>query len=1031
MGSVLKDAGDASGRLWIDPKLPRNGGQFAALRLATFHTGQPDPDVDPTDRIESVEAVPAIYDVLYADLAFRRYDTAIFAFDWRKDIQGSARLLAARIRARLGRRSRPLHLIAHSQGALVALRAIQILGPGDARKLVQHLVLIGPVSFGTFSAALALSGTHEALAPAEKLGVQFLPNSLGVFQSFTSLYQLLPWNPKLVPEKVDPTKQNPQTADTANEGQLTGASDSAKERPFDVESMKVAANWRKVRIDKRRLRYGFGWSGKVDASFFYDRTAIILGDRPTVGAVRFDGKRLVPLGAPVAGDGMVPDILAKIPGVQRVYRAPGVDHMTLPMDPSVLFAIRAILRGDTPALRPMERAYTVRVPSLQGPIATPIVATAGSPATPHYMPDPPAPPSRRLRVFSFDPLLSTKLDTLEIAWITIDVPWEADGRLGEGPVGEYVEVVDYDPASRCFYAPVDLTHPRLAAQDGLPPSESNPQFHQQMTYAVAMATIATFEKALGRVALWAPHLTRNVDGEVIPTPFESQFVPRLRIYPHALRDANAYYDPDRHALLFGYFPSREQPGGETLPGGTVFACQSFDIIAHETTHALLHGLHRHYLYPSNPDVLAFHEAFADAVALFQHFSHIDVVRHQVAQTRGDLKQENLLGQLARQFGQAMGQHRGALRQYIANVPDPALYTTTTDAHDRGAVLMAALFLAFQKIYTVRSRDLYRIATGGTGRLPDGEIHPDLVNRLAGEAAKSARHLLRMCVRALDYVPPVDLTFGEYVRALITADFDLVRDDDLGYRIAVIDAFRSWGIYPADVNVLDEPALLWDAPQGSARDALRDVVRTLNLADWRPRSDRRSAFLRMAGNAWKLRRWLFKNARETHDDGASLGVKVFGSSWQSIPREESNRALPKFEVVSVRPCLRIGPDGEQQNDLVAEIVQWRAGFFDEKVQDQVDRAKQPWAFTRKERETQSRTLLPTPTNQPDFWFRGGCTLLIDPDSGEIRYCIKKSVRSQERLARQRAFERDGGSSSTAALYFGTRDRNPFALLHSPD
>ena len=30
-------------------------------------------------------------------------------------------------------------------------------------------------------------------------------------------------------------------------------------------------------------------------------------------------------------------------------------------------------------------------------------------------------------------------------------------------------------------------------------------------------------------------------------------VQRLRIYPHALRAKNAYYSPDRKALLLGYF----------------------------------------------------------------------------------------------------------------------------------------------------------------------------------------------------------------------------------------------------------------------------------------------------------------------------------------------------------------------------------------------------------------------------------------------------------------------------------------------
>jgi len=74
--------------------------------------------------------------------------------------------------------------------------------------------------------------------------------------------------------------------------------------------------------------------------------------------------------------------------------------------------------------------------------------------------------------------------------------------------------------------------------------------------------------------------------------------------------------------------------------------------------------------------------------------------------------------------------------------------------------MAALFQAFLNIYHKRVEDLFRIATGGAGVTRDGDIHPDLVNRLAAEAAKSARHILTMCIRALDYVPPVDLTFGE-------------------------------------------------------------------------------------------------------------------------------------------------------------------------------------------------------------------------------------------------------------------------------
>src|SRR5204863_9040666 len=133
---------------------------------------------------------------------------------------------------------------------------------------------------------------------------------------------------------------------------------------------------------------------------------------------------------------------------------------------------------------------------------------------------------------------------------------------------------------------------------------------------------------------------------------EDEFVPRLRLYPHALREANAYYSPAKKAILFGYFPAPVADDRDSLARLTVFTCLSHDIIAHEVTHALLDGMHRRFNEPTNPDVLALHEGFADIVAIFQHFSNADVLKDQIGQTRGDLEQQNMLGQLAQQFGRA-------------------------------------------------------------------------------------------------------------------------------------------------------------------------------------------------------------------------------------------------------------------------------------------------------------------------------------------------------------------------------------------
>jgi hypothetical protein len=270
-------------------------------------------------------------------------------------------------------------------------------------------------------------------------------------------------------------------------------------------------------------------------------------------------------------------------------------------------------------------------------------------------------------------------------------------------------------------------------------------------------------------------------------------------------------------MLFGYFNAAPANPQLQLPGATVFTCLSHDIIAHETSHAILDGVHRRYIDATHPDTRAFHEAFADIVALFQHFSFPEVLRHQIAQTRGDLKRQNLLGQLAQQFGRAVGGY-GSLRDAIGefdrtgnwklHVPDPNDYANVMECHQRGALLVAAVFDAFLNIYQTRVHKLIRIATGGTGRLPEGELHPDLVDEMAKIAAKVASDVLRICIRALDYCPPMDLTFGDYLRAIVTADFDMVADDTHGYRVAFIEAFQKRGMSAPGIRSMAVEDLLY-------------------------------------------------------------------------------------------------------------------------------------------------------------------------------------------------------------------------------
>jgi hypothetical protein len=649
------------------------------------------------------------------------------------------------------------------------------------------------------------------------------------------------------------------------------------------------------------------------------------------------------------------------------------------------------------------------------------------------------PPSRRLRIFAFDPSLTTRLETAAFNEITVEVPWEDD--LQSGPIGEYLEVIDADPASGFFYRPVNLDDRSLLAQDGVAPSESDPQFHQQMVYAVAMTTIRHFERALGRVAFWADRRFRTETGE-----YREQFVRRLRIYPHALRDRNAYYSPMKKALLFGYFPVTRKDAFNT-PGTLVFTCLSHDIVAHETTHALLDGVHPRFNEPTNPDVHAFHEAFADIVALFQHFSYPTVLESQIRRTRGDLHSESLLGQLAQQFGRATG--RGAaLRDALGDVddktgewkprtPNPHALDGERGPHGRGAILVAAVFRAFVLLYRDRTADLFRIATQGTGRLPEGDIHPDLTRRLAGEAARAAERVLQMCIRAIDYCPPVDITFGDFLRGLVTADLDYAPGDGAGVRIVFIESFREWGIYPRGVTSMGLDALTWPSgselfanltdvqpfvhPEGDLRPKLKDFVRSA-VEQWNLESNRFEIWKDLDRVRTLLWKWLRDGDTFGRDYARLFGLNIDYAAPPSVYRGVDN--LPAIEIHAARPALRRTIDGGARTDIVIEITQRRAGYFDPATQATVD-AGPPAAGD------------PPP---PDFMFRTGCTVLIDPRTADVRRVIRTAgtITDTPELNRVRDFltgrqgvvgnSFDAGIAESLADPYRSTRHEPFALLH---
>jgi hypothetical protein len=138
--------------------------------------------------------------------------------------------------------------------------------------------------------------------------------------------------------------------------------------------------------------------------------------------------------------------------------------------------------------------------------------------------------------------------------------------------------------------------------------------------------------------------------------------------------------------------------------------------------------------------------------------------------------------------------------------------------------------------------------------------------------------------------------------------------------------------------------------------------------------------------------------------------------RSIRRGDDGQ--PVFEVHALRPCRRIGPDGQEVLDLVCEIVQRRKAFFEPKIQQELDDPK-------------SKAKEDAPRFHTGFFdFRGGCTLILDAETGQVRYCIRKRITDKDRLERERTFRMEA-SGSLRAMFFESDDDNPFPSLHLDD
>ena len=217
-----------------------------------------------------------------------------------------------------------------------------------------------------------------------------------------------------------------------------------------------------------------------------------------------------------------------------------------------------------------------------------------------------------------------------------------------------------------------------------------------------------------------------------------------------------------------------------------------------------------------------------------------------------------------------------------------------EAHDLGSVLVSAVFEAYATIFRRKTERILDIAGVTPGQFGKQHLGGPLTPAMAEQASEIAGQFLNVCIRAIDYCPPVDMELCEYLRALITADAEMVPDDKWGYREALMRSFRRRRLFPDHVGFMTEDAVKWEAPEQDV------VIPGLAFSDLKFDGDPARA-----ADAKELRRQAdalgtFVSAR------ANAAIFHLVAPGAPLPKGIQYASLPRVE--SIRCARRVSPDG---------------------------------------------------------------------------------------------------------------------------
>lgn len=380
-----------------------------------------------------------------------------------------------------------------------------------------------------------------------------------------------------------------------------------------------------------------------------------------------------------------------------------------------------------------------------------------------------------------DPKVLEKRDLQPIEWYRV----RSEPVLLDGPVSPRVAVLDLEAGTGRLKPGTPFRRPAVPDKPGayIPRAEKladlkrldDDDFLQVSTFGAVLKTLEMFEEedALGRRVRWA---------------FEG---PQLLVVPRAGEWENAFYERESRSLQFFYF----RPGGGAQDW--IYTCQSQDIVAHETAHAVLDGIAPDLYHALSPQSLALHEAVADLSAALAAFRCRPLYEWVLEQTEGSIEHTSAFSGLGEQFSTARG--RGPYLRNLLNEKTlrpnrrskPSDLVTSVEPHALSQVLSGALYSVMLRLHEALKDDFARkdqarrslavpveselqasvvgARTDAEGDTPE-QKHGNARRRMSGKAlAVAASRFKRTLYRGLDYLPPGEVSFADLGRAIIAAD----------------------------------------------------------------------------------------------------------------------------------------------------------------------------------------------------------------------------------------------------------------------